>query len=108
MNPQDLMKQLAFPSKGDIFGVKRKPISRDVEVHEGGATTAIKTVSFQDNSYSGSLFRCVASDALRVIGEYVINEYSRLDPDKKKIFRRDQFIFEEISDEVLEALEVEK
>lgn len=89
------------PDSGTIFYVEKRPIRKDVEGLFGGLTAAIVV----DNSYSDSIFKCVARDDNVVVATKVYGGLmSPLEMSLKKIFKINLHSFKPVGPDVAKIL----
>jgi hypothetical protein len=87
-----LIQEVSFPREGELFSLVLLPFTRDVPAGMFGDTT--EKVTVEDRSYRDSVFRCLASDALRVVAVRVFGGYAG---DRPHIFYRPQCRFDDVS-----------
>lgn len=85
-----LVQELSFPRAGELFAVVLNPHERIVSAGSFGSETIVKQ---QDRSYFDVVFRCLASDASRVVGISVYGGWSK----DARIFMRHECRFDDVS-----------
>lgn len=89
---QKLVQQVSFPRAGEMFSVVLLPFTRDVPTGVLGET--IEKVTTEDRSYRTDIFKCLASDAVRVVAQRVYGGYRG---EAHHIFYRPECRFDDVS-----------
>lgn len=100
---EKFIKDLIFPQKGDYFFAVCVPRYREHIADVNGVAVLLKTKQ-EDHSFRQSAFKCTAADAIRVVGKFVVNDYTN----KPYIFMRSEWRFDQINDDMLQELGIIK
>lgn len=88
-----LIAEVSFPSAGEHFAVVLLPFTREVPV--GMFSETVEKVTTEDRSYRDDIWKCLASDASRVVAQRVFGGYGP--SEQPHIFYRPECRFEDVS-----------
>ena len=88
-----MIADVTFPVAGQLFGPVLIPRKREAGNLDGTITITTPT----DNSYNSSIFKCLASDACRVVGCEVYDSRGPVIIEKRQVFLRSDWRFDDVS-----------
>lgn len=94
------------PGAGHLHYAKVRDRTRIFESTNPYGQPVIERVAVRDGSYSGWVFRCVATDSTMVVTQPVLGHW--IGSEKPYVMRRDQFYFEPVGPHVARALNLEQ
>lgn len=95
-----------IPPVGHLTYVHVRDRIRMVETNDKFGSTTIEKLVVKDNSYSESIFKCLAVDDTLVVCSVVHGGYSS-STNKPYLFRKDQYQFTPVGPTVAKALNLE-